>query len=107
MESQEMVKRIEGALKAKRITKGEFYKACGVTAAAMSNWRRGLNYPAIDTIKTIEEYLGIDLWAKENPASDDTGVPSEFAAIYSRLSAQGRADLDKFARFLLSQEGGK
>lgn len=106
MEPQEMVKRIEATLKEKRITKGEFYAACGVSAAMMSNWRRGLNYPAVDTIKTIESYLDVDLWAKETPVPTGAGIPSDFIDLYNRLSPQGRADLDKYARFLLSLTDG-
>lgn len=59
----------------------------------------------------IAEYLGVSiseiLKEKENPAPIGTGLSSEFIILYNQLSAQGKADLDKYARFLLSQEAGK
>ena len=107
MTAKEMVDRIESRLKERRITKGEFFERCGVTAASMSNWRHNRNYPSMETMISIEEFLGADIFAKENPAPSGTGLPADFAAIYALLSPQGKADLDKYARFLLSQEGGK
>lgn len=59
----------------------------------------------------IAEYLGVSvselLEEKENPAPNSTGLPQEFIDMFNRMSAQNKADLDKFARFLLSQEADK
>ena len=105
MTAKEMVNRIETRLRERRITKGEFFQACNVTAASMSNWRRGRNYPSIETIKAIEAYLGEDIFDKEKPAP--VGAGADFMRLYNQLSPQGKADLDKYARFLLSQEADK
>lgn len=73
MTSRELVEIIEAELKRKRISKGDFYKACGITSGHMSNWRRGLNYPQTPTLVRISDYLGTNLMGARtnNPATDN------------------------------------
>ena len=61
MTGKEIVDIIEATLQAKGISKGELYEACGISSAQMSNWRRGKNFPLMDTIARINKFLGIDL----------------------------------------------
>ena len=58
MKSSEIVEQIEKVLKEKGIKKGEFYSACGLSAAVMSNWRKNKNYPLLTKIEEINDYLG-------------------------------------------------
>lgn len=68
--STELVKVIESELSKRKIPKGEFYKACGITSGHMSNWRRGLNYPQTTTLVKISDFLGVDLLGKKTPATE-------------------------------------
>ena len=61
MTGPEIVYVIERTLAERGISKGEFYAACNVTAAMMSNWRRGKNLPLMDTMARINRFLGTDL----------------------------------------------
>lgn len=69
--SRELVEIIEAELSKKKIPKGEFYTACGISSGHMSNWRRGLNYPQTPTLIKMSDYLGIDLMGKKTPATEN------------------------------------
>ena len=60
MSGAEIVSVIESKLAEKKISKGDFYKACRITAPQMSNWRRNKNYPLLDTLMRINNFLGTD-----------------------------------------------
>ena len=64
-----------------------------------------------DRLAAIAEYLNVPvavILQKENPVPIyRTGISPQLEAIYNSLSAQGRADLEKYALFLQSQEVGK
>ena len=51
---------IEDELHKRKISKGEFYDAVGITAAALWGWKRGAT-PKDSTIQAVEKYFGIDL----------------------------------------------
>lgn len=53
---------IERELSSRKISKGTFYEACGISATAMYGWKRGAE-PKRETIKVVEDYLGIDFSA--------------------------------------------
>ena len=59
MDGKEVVKIIEGELFLKDISKAEFYEACGMNSATMSNWRNGTFRPSPSKLAVIENYLGI------------------------------------------------
>ena len=71
MKGEQFVKIIEQSLAERGISKGEFYKATGISATALYGWRRGAE-PKKETIEAIEKYFGIDLnsFAKSNPRED-------------------------------------
>ena len=58
MSGQDFARMIEMALSEKRISKGEFYRATGITATALYGWKRGAA-PKLDTVKIVEKFLGI------------------------------------------------
>lgn len=51
--------RYERILSTRGIPKMEFYKMCGFTDAAVSQWRRGKNTPSMKTIQAIADCLGV------------------------------------------------
>ena len=78
MTGQDLVRLVQQQLVEKGIPKGEFYKACGITSTAFSNWRNGQNKPSEKNIKCILDYLGIsesdvpDLLAEAPKADNDS-----------------------------------
>lgn len=113
MTSRELVEIIEAELKRKGISKGDFYKACGISSGHMSNWRRELNYPQTPTLVRISEYLGINLLGAktETPATGEgdggneaSAMREEVNALFDSLDSADRARLLAFAQGLkLSQ----
>lgn len=71
MDGKEIVKIIEGELFLKDISKGEFYDACGINSATMSNWRNNVYTPSPAKLQVIEEYLGIKFKDYEKQRMDD------------------------------------
>ena len=67
MDGKEVVKIIEGELFLKDISKAEFYEACGMNSATMSNWRSGTFKPSAAKLAIIEDYLGISFDDYERP----------------------------------------
>lgn len=59
MDGNEIVKIIEGELLLKDISKQEFYEACDMNSATLSNWRNNKFAPSQSKLNTIEKYLGI------------------------------------------------
>ena len=54
-----IITRIEGKLKERGIPKMEFYKRCGVSASAVSQWRKGKTKPSNETLQKIASELGV------------------------------------------------
>lgn len=50
---------IENELTRQNISKGEFYSATGLTAAAMWGWKKNGATPKKETIEKVEKYLGV------------------------------------------------
>lgn len=104
--SRELVEIIEAELSKKKISKGEFYVACGISSGHMSNWRRGLNYPQTPTLIKMSDYLGIDLMGKKTPATENgdgsngTDDKSELMELYDSFDPSDRARLLAFAQGL-------
>lgn len=65
MDGKEIVRTIEEKLFERGISKGEFYKACGLNSATMSNWRNGVFAPSPAKLNIIEKYLGISFAEQE------------------------------------------
>lgn len=70
MMAHEIVDVIEAELKKKNIKKKDFYDACDVSAAMMSNWRHDKNFPLMDTLQKISTYLRTNLLLTESTKSD-------------------------------------
>ena len=61
MDTLSFISRYEAILKLKAIPKATFYKACGITDAAVSQWRKKKTKPAMTTISRIAEYLDVSV----------------------------------------------
>ncbi len=77
MNSQEIVRIIETELSKKGISKGQFYKDCGITSASFSQWRTGLYFPSRAALKKIEEYLGISFSLNSNTTTSKSDTAEE------------------------------
>ena len=71
MKGEQFVKIIEQLLAERGISKGEFYKAVGISATALYGWRRGAE-PKRETIEAVEKYFGTSLndIEKSDPRED-------------------------------------
>jgi transcriptional regulator with XRE-family HTH domain len=72
MSGKEVVKIIENELFLKDISKKEFYEACGLNSATLSNWRNGVFSPSPAKLQIIEQYLGISFedYEKQDEADE-------------------------------------
>ena len=96
----------EAILRERKIKKGDFYAACSITDAAVSQWRKNKNHPAMKTINRIAEYLDVPVYSligeetKKEPATlASDKLPVEF---YS-LSESEQKQVKDYISFLLSQ----
>lgn len=72
MDGKEIVRIIEAKLFELGISKGKFYKDCGINSATMSNWRNGIFTPSPAKLHIIEEYL--DVTFSDVPKNETTGM---------------------------------
>ena len=70
MNGANFARTIERVLTEKGISKGDFYEAIGITATAMYGWRRG-SEPRPETVKAVEQYLGIKFDSKEDDPREE------------------------------------
>jgi len=101
-----VVARINSLLKEKGISKSQFYRDCGITSAAYSQWNTGKTDPKIKTLERIADYLGTTtaflLGEKEKPATGD-GDGQEYVNDDPELTALlERARDDPHLRMLFS-----
>lgn len=54
---------ISRLLDEKRIPKGAFYSAVGISSTAFSKWKLGKSKPTLENLYTIAEYLGVSIGA--------------------------------------------
>lgn len=59
MDTLAFISRYEAILKEKKIAKGVFYKNCGITDSAVSQWRKGRTNPSMTNINRIADYLSV------------------------------------------------
>lgn len=91
MTGQDLVRLAQQQLAEKDIPKGEFYKACGITSTAFSNWRNGANTPSAKNTKVILDYLGIKEEDIPTLLSEAPKVENESIALREML--KDRTDL--------------
>lgn len=57
----DIVTRIDTLLAEKGLSKMAFYKACGITSSAYSQWRTGKTTPKISTLKVVADFLNVNV----------------------------------------------
>jgi len=53
------ISRYEAILREKQLPKRALYEACGITDAAVSQWRKGKTAPSMKSISRIADFLGV------------------------------------------------
>lgn len=84
MDSLALIARYEAILREKKIPKMTMYKECGISDAAVSQWRKGKTTPSMKSIERIAAYLGV------TPAYLLTGEDRKEAPV---LNDQDRRDI--------------
>lgn len=83
MDVLQFIANYEKILKDRHIPKMVFYKACGITDAAVSQWRTGKSYPSRKSVESIATFLGITVQSlvggeeTEKPVADEDNELSE------------------------------
>lgn len=105
------VDNIRAVCRERGTTLAQVEKALGFGNGVIARWEKMKGSPEHNRVVAVADFLRVPVYRltgeEENPMPNSTGLPSEFVDIFNRLSAQGKADLDKYARFLLSQEADK
>lgn len=61
MQGYQIVNRIKARVAELGLTMTEFYKDCGISSGALSQWRTGLTQPSMTSLQNIAVYLGVPL----------------------------------------------
>lgn len=118
MDVLSFIARYEAILKDRHIKKGNFYAACEITDAAVSQWRRGKTLPSTKTIQRIADYLDIcyeylvtGIVQKEKPAAQGSEPDITFNdftyAMYNEskeLTEENKKKLLEMAKFFKQQQ---
>lgn len=105
MTPYDIVVYIEKILISKGISKAVFYASTGISAAMMSNWRKGKNYPSMEALFAINEFIGTDFAItvdndKKSVRNDLTDDEYEVIRLYRNSSDQTRKSMLLFLRSL-------
>lgn len=112
MDTLAFIARYEEMLRDKRIPKMQFYRECGVSDAAVSQWRKGKTNPSMTTVNAIAKYLGTSSeylitgqsLEKEIAATLSSDGEKAYAAIFSKLSPANQAKLHELALLYLDAQ---
>lgn len=112
MYGKNVVEIIERALKTKKISKGEFYKATGISSATFSQWRLGQNDPSSEKLRKAEDFLGISFEYKETDGETVKPESSSVSEDYIKYALFGDADVTdelfeevkRYAKYAQEQE---
>lgn len=88
MDGKEFARWVETELSKRGIKKGDFYKAVGVSATALYNWRNGTT-PALESVTAIEDYFGMKFSGEI--IEDIPGMDSDTAELLEQI--RNRQDL--------------
>ena len=94
---------IERLCRERGITKAEFYKKAGITASAVSQWRKKKTVPAETTIQKIAEAFEVDvaiLTGEKEKSAPETGdgLEEEFIWLFRDLSPEEKVREVAFLR---------
>jgi transcriptional regulator with XRE-family HTH domain len=99
----------EAILKERKIKKGDFYAACSITDAAVSQWRKNKNHPAMKTINRIAEYLNVSVYSligedtkKEPVPISENELDLRLVELLTSLTPDEMRQVDAFVQGLLA-----
>lgn len=100
MDILEMLSKIDRLLKERtpKMSKADFYKACDITASAVSQWRSGKTQPARSTLEKMANVLDVsveELTEEKTPATVHEGGLSERAKEIGRAFDAAAPELQK------------
>lgn len=95
------IQEIKAYMKAKKITYEELANRSGLSISTIKKIFSGISqYPRIDTIRTIEQALGLD---KQEPTPTLTDEEKELFNLISQLTDEEVEELSKFVDFIISK----
>lgn len=83
------ISKYEAVLKERGIPKMVFYKACEVSDAAVSQWRKGKTKPSMATVVRISEWLGVPVGYLIGEVTTNDGMFFSDGSGYGGGSASG------------------
>ena len=109
---------LEQLMKESKMSNYRLAKLAKVSQTTIANWVNGRTVPYEKDREriaeifgvTVEELMGADIMRKRKyPLAllGEGDIPPEFIYLYSNLSEISRMELEKYARFLLTQQGEK
>lgn len=112
MDTLAFISRYEVILKERKIPKMQFYRDCGITDAAVSQWRKGKTKPAMTTISKIAEYLSVPaeyLLTGERQKKEPAGQKASGLdrTDYEKLSPENRRFIDDMIDKLLKSQSAE
>lgn len=93
MDNLAFISRYEAILREKKTPKRALYEACGISDAAVSQWRKGKTAPSMKSIERIADFLGV------TPEYLLTGVETEKAPA---LTDKDRRDIARDLELIMS-----
>jgi hypothetical protein len=116
---------IEKELKARRISKAEFYEATGISSATFSQWRKQIYCPSSANIEKVGEFLHMrfeisgenlpwevagekaelyDKMVEETPApKSGSGIPNDTKSKLNQLNPDELQNVDQYIDFVISR----
>ena len=61
MNGEQIANKIKARVTELGLTMAEFYKDCGISSSALSQWRNGVTTPSLASLQNIAVYLGMPL----------------------------------------------
>ena len=108
-----LLSRIDYQLSSKGISYADFYSAVGVSASAVSKWRKGATRPRKTVIENIAQYLGVSVDYLMGLDNEKTAAPKgdgldedtlKLARCYQSMNAEGRKAMRALAKVLAQDD---
>lgn len=108
-----LLSRIDYQLSSKGISYADFYSAVGVSASAVSKWRKGATRPRKTVIENIAQYLGVSVDYLMGLDSGKAATPEgsgldedtlKLARRYQSMNAEGRKAMRALAKVLAQDD---
>ncbi len=108
-----LLSRIDYQLSSKGISYADFYSAVGVSASAVSKWRKGATRPRKTVIENIAQYLGVSVDYLMGLDSEKAATPEgsgfdedtlKLARRYQSMNAEGRKAMRALAKVLAQDD---